>query len=227
MVPFHQLTLVEGLQQAAPLVEVIGRSQEKNFLTNGQGPYCVLKGHVNDVGYLLELRFMPYLEASRFGSGAMIHTFDLKYNLITALVEWWCPETYTFHLLCGECTITLEDVVLQLGLSIDGSVVTDGGDLRRSSIYNAYDMGCTHARCNNNKVHLMYFPLLSYLYAAHSYSWGSAVLVTLYRELFRTTKRCVVDIGRCLVLLRSWELYKMSFLATVTHQTYVFPLVNR
>ncbi|KAH1064809.1 hypothetical protein J1N35_029796 [Gossypium stocksii] len=30
---------------------------------------------------------------------------------------------HTFHLLCGECTITLEDVQLQLGLPVDGYVV--------------------------------------------------------------------------------------------------------
>ncbi|MFQ6652150.1 hypothetical protein Gotur_024148, partial [Gossypium turneri] len=40
------------------------------------------------------------------------------------LVERWRPETHTFHLPCGECTVTLEDVALQLGLPIDGSPVT-------------------------------------------------------------------------------------------------------
>ncbi|KAH1040051.1 hypothetical protein J1N35_041794, partial [Gossypium stocksii] len=38
--------------------------------------------------------------------------------------ERWRPETHTFHLPCGECTITLEDVALQLGLPIDGNMVT-------------------------------------------------------------------------------------------------------
>ncbi|MBA0626390.1 hypothetical protein Godav_004064 [Gossypium davidsonii] len=33
------------------------------------------------------------------------------------------PEIHTFHLLCGECTITLEDVVLQLSLPMDGSII--------------------------------------------------------------------------------------------------------
>ncbi|KAF1897258.1 hypothetical protein Lal_00034961 [Lupinus albus] len=36
----------------------------------------------------------------------------------------WRSETHTFHLPIGECTITLEDVAYQLGLPIDGEVVT-------------------------------------------------------------------------------------------------------
>ncbi|MBA0667479.1 hypothetical protein Goklo_000554 [Gossypium klotzschianum] len=32
---------------------------------------------------------------------------------------------HTFHLPCGECTITLEDVNLQLGLPVDGYTVTE------------------------------------------------------------------------------------------------------
>ncbi|KHG11712.1 Protein viaA [Gossypium arboreum] len=33
--------------------------------------------------------------------------------------------------------------------------------------------------------------------------------------------------GRCLLFLQSWALYRMSLLASVSHQPYVFPLVNR
>ncbi|MBA0799765.1 hypothetical protein Gohar_010259 [Gossypium harknessii] len=43
---------------------------------------------------------------------------------LISLVERWRLETHTFHLPYGECTITLEDVSLQLGLPINGEVVT-------------------------------------------------------------------------------------------------------
>ncbi|KAH1131297.1 hypothetical protein J1N35_002675 [Gossypium stocksii] len=45
-------------------------------------------------------------------------------KLISVLIERWRPETHTFHLLCGECIITLENVQLQLGLPVDGYAVT-------------------------------------------------------------------------------------------------------
>ncbi|MFQ6637976.1 hypothetical protein Gotur_013133, partial [Gossypium turneri] len=48
---------------------------------------------------------------------------------------------------------------------------------------------------NNDKVHLMYLPLLADLSTVSSYSWGSAVLAVLYRELCRVTNPDVVDMG--------------------------------
>ncbi|KAK5803112.1 hypothetical protein PVK06_030753 [Gossypium arboreum] len=59
--------------------------------------YCVLRGRVNDVGYLLDECIMSYLEASGFESVALIRMFDLKYNLISMLVKLWRLETHTFH----------------------------------------------------------------------------------------------------------------------------------
>ncbi|MBA0880606.1 hypothetical protein Goshw_008808 [Gossypium schwendimanii] len=42
----------------------------------------------------------------------------LEPALIRALLEKWRLETHIFHLACGKCTITLEDVALQLDLSL-------------------------------------------------------------------------------------------------------------
>ncbi|KAK5812362.1 hypothetical protein PVK06_027791 [Gossypium arboreum] len=53
------------------------------------------------------------------------------------------------------------------------------------------------------------------------------MLTMLYRELCRTTDPSTMDIGKCLILLQSWALYRMPFLATISHQSYIFPLVNR
>jgi hypothetical protein len=40
------------------------------------------------------------------------------------MVERWRPETHSFHLLCSEMTVTLEDVAMILGLLIIGHPVT-------------------------------------------------------------------------------------------------------
>nr|CAN62346.1 hypothetical protein VITISV_006921 [Vitis vinifera] len=45
------------------------------------------------------------------------------------LVERWCLETHTFHLPVGEMTITLQDVVVILGLRIHGLPIIDTCDI--------------------------------------------------------------------------------------------------
>ncbi|KAG8493698.1 hypothetical protein CXB51_011665 [Gossypium anomalum] len=216
--------------------------------------YRVLRGQVNGLGYSLDARLMPYLELAGFGSTTLIRMFDLLYDLISTLVERWRPETHTFHLPCGECTVTLEDVALQLGLPIDGSPITGvstiaepaalcysllgaspGDDKSNFSglkftwlkanfehlpdnateeelmcAARAYIMhiigGVLMPDANNNMVHLMYLPLLTDLHNVRSYSWGSAVLAMLYRELCRTTKPHSADIGGCHSWHR-WSIY--------------------
>ncbi|KAG8479030.1 hypothetical protein CXB51_028922 [Gossypium anomalum] len=49
---------------------------------------------------------------------------------IPEILERWRPKTHIFYLLCGECTITVEDVALQAGLPVDGSVITGSAVVR-------------------------------------------------------------------------------------------------
>ncbi|RYR07482.1 hypothetical protein Ahy_B05g074842 [Arachis hypogaea] len=54
------------------------------------------------------------------------YLFEYDNPLISTFVERWHPKIHTFHLLWGECTITLEDVAMQLGLPIDSKPVSAG-----------------------------------------------------------------------------------------------------
>ncbi|XP_017647921.1 protein MAIN-LIKE 2-like [Gossypium arboreum] len=103
---------------------LIGNNNHISSNINEMVEYRVLKGRIHSVGFQPDERLIPFLELAGFGSAALIRTFNLRYDLISALVERWRPETHTFHLPCGECTITLKDVALQLGLPIDGNAVT-------------------------------------------------------------------------------------------------------
>jgi hypothetical protein len=42
---------------------------------------------------------------------------------LTALVDRWHPETHMFYLVCGKTTVTLQDVIMILGLPIDDTPI--------------------------------------------------------------------------------------------------------
>ncbi|XP_016730368.1 protein MAINTENANCE OF MERISTEMS-like [Gossypium hirsutum] len=256
----------------APLIQT---DRHISDAANNSDSYRVLRGRVSVLKKAPDARLMLYLEQAGFGSVALIRSSDLRFDLLSALVKQWRSETHTFHFPCAECTVTLEDVTLQLGLPIDESSVTgvssftdlaalcyqllgdsseDGesyfsglkftwlkakfGQLSATATEGelmcaarSYIMhiagGVLMPNANNDKVHLIYLPLLADLSSVSSYSWGSAVLAVLYRELCRATNSDVVDIGGCLTLLQSCALYRMPFLASISHQPYVYPLLNR
>jgi hypothetical protein len=56
---------------------------------------------------------------------------------ITALVDWWRPETHSFHLQTAEMTVMLQDMAMILALPIEGKPLLThlvGTGTRRSLI---------------------------------------------------------------------------------------------
>ncbi|KAG9457717.1 hypothetical protein H6P81_002225 [Aristolochia fimbriata] len=72
----------------------------------------------------MDERMLPYIEAAGFDGLYRVQWLRLDKLLIISLVERWRSETNTFHLANGEMTITFEDVVILLGLRVDGFDVT-------------------------------------------------------------------------------------------------------
>ncbi|KAL6313700.1 hypothetical protein AAG906_010118 [Vitis piasezkii] len=66
----------------------------------------------------MDSHLRPYIIRSGFYGVYRIGHITLDWGLITSLVERWRPETHTFHLPVGEMTITLQDVVVILGLRV-------------------------------------------------------------------------------------------------------------
>ncbi|QHN79144.1 uncharacterized protein DS421_19g667580 [Arachis hypogaea] len=71
-------------------------------------------------------RIIPYLETAGLYHLGRLNSqwFWVDESLLSAFIERWRPETHTFHMPFGECTITLQDVAYQLGLPIDGVPVS-------------------------------------------------------------------------------------------------------
>ena len=72
-------------------------------------------------------RYVPYLRRAGMLPLARVVCAGLPAMdapLLTTFVDRWRPETHSFHLPCGEVTITLQDVAMILGLPLEGIAVT-------------------------------------------------------------------------------------------------------
>ncbi|MBA0660615.1 hypothetical protein Goklo_012603, partial [Gossypium klotzschianum] len=84
----------------------------------------VFEGFIHNLSKSPDTKIRNYLQDVRFlHVSCMLEGCKLDLTLLSTLVERWRPETHTFHLPCGECTITLKDVALQLGLLVDGPII--------------------------------------------------------------------------------------------------------
>jgi hypothetical protein len=71
-------------------------------------------------------RYKPFIRRGGFLPLAQLVNHGLllmDVAALTALMDRWCMETHTLHLLSGEITVTLQDVTMILGLPIDGTRV--------------------------------------------------------------------------------------------------------
>ncbi|KAE8807656.1 Alpha-L-arabinofuranosidase 1 [Hordeum vulgare] len=85
-----------------------------------------MRGHgANDFPY--DMLYEPYI--AKLGLIPFVLQFKrtpppVNHAALNALTNRWRPETHSFHLVCGEMTMTLEDVDMIRGLPINGSAVT-------------------------------------------------------------------------------------------------------
>ncbi|RYR16002.1 hypothetical protein Ahy_B04g072985 isoform B [Arachis hypogaea] len=132
--------------------------------------------------------------------------FRLDDPVVSAFVERWRPETHTFHMPFGECTITLQNVAYQLGLPIDGHFVSCCLKLHpevRSELQlyaRAYIMMLLGTQLFGDKsgtrIHIRWLPNVARLEDMGGYSWGSAALSWLYRCMCRMANRHVVGMSQ-------------------------------
>ncbi|RYQ84515.1 hypothetical protein Ahy_B10g103892 [Arachis hypogaea] len=118
-----------GRNYTTALGVVKERRLSTSLVPSPNAPACVILEasvlyleHARQQGMRLDERYIPYLQMTGLYHLARLNDrwFRLDEPLVSAFVERWRPETHTFHMPFGECTITLQDVVYQLGLPVDG-----------------------------------------------------------------------------------------------------------
>ncbi|KAL4299950.1 hypothetical protein AHAS_Ahas17G0152100 [Arachis hypogaea] len=153
----------------------------------------------------------PYLR--RVGFEYMAYMVE---PLVSVLIERWRSESHTFHLPCGDMTITLQDVAYQLGLRIDGDPMSGciGG-------WEKHHQGRTieELYASDSRVHIRWLPLLEDLETCGRLSWGSAMLAWMYRQMCRAMEHGQRNLGVCVNLLLSWAYHHILLVRSDSFDT--------
>ncbi|XP_058783861.1 protein MAIN-LIKE 2-like [Vicia villosa] len=178
---------------------------------------------------------MSYIDRAGFGYVMnLVHTtIDTKF--ILALCERWRPETHTFHLPTGECTVTLEDVYMLLGLSTNEKEVFVNVQQLNALCVEMLGVDLIEGegrergrgQGTGNSVNFMYLSLLEDIDEIKMYSWGFAVLDYLYNSLCKNAKNDSCTFYGCAFLLQAWGWWRMPVLAPENPHIYVFPYASR
>ncbi|XBI50652.1 hypothetical protein VPH35_114031 [Triticum aestivum] len=85
-----------------------------------------MRGH-SAHDYPCDERYEPYFE--RLGLLPFVlqfkrHAPSINHGTMTTLIDRWRPETHSFHLSCGDMTVTLEDMAMISGLPINEEALT-------------------------------------------------------------------------------------------------------
>ncbi|KAL5191161.1 Serine/threonine-protein phosphatase 7 long form [Glycine soja] len=173
---------------------------------------------------------IPLLRQSGFYWIMKMRYLKINAALISALIERWKPETHTFHMRCGESTITLQDADLCKELL---GVRPQEGELQGSTIKLSW-LAHHFPQLNNHDGNLQQLDrftrawILRFiggvlfvdkssskvsLRECNTYAWGPAVLGYLYREMCSATDYKTKSIGGMCILIQMWAWERCTSLA--------------
>ncbi|KAL5154352.1 Serine/threonine-protein phosphatase 7 long form [Glycine soja] len=157
---------------------------------------------------------IPLLRQSGFYGIMKMGYLKINLSLITALIERWRPETHTFHMRCGECTITLQDEG-----ELQGSVVKLSWLAHHFSEINIHDGNVEYLQRFTRAWILKFIGGVLFVDKSSSkvslstYAWGPAVLAYLYREMCSATDYKIKSIGGMCILIQMWTWERCTTLA--------------
>ena len=86
-----------------------------------------MRAHTKACEMAYDVRFEPYFEKV----GLLLFVLQFKrappminHSALTSLLDRWRPEMHTFHLPCGEMTVTLEDFAMIIALPLNSEPLT-------------------------------------------------------------------------------------------------------